>query len=609
MSRKSPAPGSESQRNVGKAILKALSEEEVALLLEELIASIPPKDRETAVNRLPTDTRETLQQLLREWQSPGLKTKAISLAKLSQKWSDLWQKWENIVWSATEEEGKYLEQEEHWEPPYFDDGAFIEDLESLGAQMLPLLPTAYESELTPKAEFAKVLKEMAEEIGNGLPEWIRLVNEGFYLGSSLTSCLLNWEWLKAQEEGLDAFDFTQGIRDWEEEAQEVALEPSAFFNFFAQLEDGELQRIYEGLTENREALSWKSTLKNIHSHWHELYLYCLERYDPERRLLKLRESIPQEWRHGLPVLEDLLGSQAYQESLVVIEETLESKLKSIHYKDSWVPEDSLLITLSRSYYERDDSSPQARLLGYYQRAAEGLAQSERVEALKIQLTAYEHCFNWSTMLEAFRQGSVSVATRRNLWQSWRDYIIGLMEGEYWSWGSSQADSSWWLPWLLDSTQESQREELEFPRRIKQWLGEVQEELSPSRQDFLALRLLTYDLGEIRQENWHQYPNFLAVVLETGRLKTADSESRQSFLKQLAAKDLWKEVMAYWELHLDRWIPKPETAQRSDYRQQAKWVAAWRELSPTAYQNLLAQWRVEHKKRRNLWKALAQMGFS
>ncbi len=117
------------------------------------------------------------------------------------------------------------------------------------------------------------------------------------------------------------------------------------------------------------------------------------------------------------------------------------------------------------------------------------------------------------------------------------------------------------------------------------------------------------MGEIRQENWHQYPNFLAVVLETGRLKTADSESRQSFLKQLAAKDLWKEVMAYWEWHLDHWIPKPETAQRSDYRQQAKWVAAWRELSPTAYQNLLAQWRVEHKKRRNLWKALAQMGFS
>ncbi len=69
-----------------------------------------------------------------------------------------------------------------------------------------------------------------------------------------------------------------------------------------------------------------------------------------------------------------------------------------------------------------------------------------------------------------------------------------MEGEYWSWGESQADSSWWLPWLLDSTQESQREELEFPRRIKQWLGEVQEELSPSRQDFLAKRAVNLRFG-------------------------------------------------------------------------------------------------------------------
>ena len=97
------------------------------------------------------------------------------------------------------------------------------------------------------------------------------------------------------------------------------------------------------------------------------------------------------------------------------------------------------------------------------------------------------------------------------------------------------------------------------------------------------------------------------MLETGRFKTPDSESRQSFLKQLAPKDLWKEVMGYWEWHLDRWIPKPETAQRSDYRQQAKWVAAWRELSPTAYQNLLAQWGVEHKKRRNLKESIGRDG--
>jgi len=117
------------------------------------------------------------------------------------------------------------------------------------------------------------------------------------------------------------------------------------------------------------------------------------------------------------------------------------------------------------------------------------------------------------------------------------------------------------------------------------------------------------LAEIRGENWHRYPNFQAVVLVPSNLKTPDAPSRQSFLQQLAPNDLWNGVMAYWQNHLDRWIPQPETARKSDYTEQAKWVAALCELSPTAYQNLLTQWRVQHKQRRNLWKALEKLGLS
>ena len=609
MSPESPAKSEPPQENAGKAILTALSQHEVALWLDALLASLPPDSLEKALNRLPTDTRQTLQQLLTPSHSSEVKTQPVSLAKLAQTWSDLWRQWDALVFEASEEEGKYIEQEEHWEPPYFDDGAFTEDLETLAQQMLPLLSTAYEHEFSPNTELARVLEEMAEEITDALPDWIQSVNEGFYLGSCLTTCLLKWQWLKAPDEGLDAFGFTQRVREWEERAKQVALEPSAFFNFFAQLADADLEKIYEGLTAHREALLWQTPLKNIHSHWHELYLYCLERYAPERRLSTLRATIPQQWQHGLPVIEDLLAKQAYQESLAVIEETQQSLLKSTHRQGSWSPEVSLLVTVTEGFSEPYSSSPEATLLRYYQQAAQGLHQSERVQALSLQLTAYEHRFNWSVMLAAFRQGSVDQATCRNLYQSWRAYILRLTERGYRSWGESQADSSWWLPWLLDSIRDSHQGTEEFSRRIKQWLADLPGEEKPSRQDFFALRLLTHDLAAIRRENWHQYPNFLAVVLVPASLKTPDTESRQSFLQQLAPQDLGKEVMAYWQSHLDFWIPQPETARRSDYTEQAKWVAAWRELSPTAYQHLLAQWRVQHKQRRNLWKALAQMGLS
>ncbi len=48
------------------------------------------------------------------------------------------------------------------------------------------------------------------------------------------------------------------------------------------------------------------------------------------------------------------------------------------------------------------------------------------------------------------------------------------------------------------------------------------------------------------------------MLNPASLKTPDSESRQSFLQQWAPQDLWQEVMAYWQSHLDSWIPQPET---------------------------------------------------
>ena len=68
-------------------------------------------------------------------------------------------------------------------------------------------------------------------------------------------------------------------------------------------------------------------------------------------------------------------------------------------------------------------------------------------------------------------------------------------------------------------------------------------------------------------------------------------------------------MAYWEGHLEYWIPKPEMASKSDYTEPVKWLAALRELSPTSYQRLLTQWRIKHKQRRNLWKALEKIGLS
>ena len=75
MSPESSAKSKKPQENAGKEILTALSQQEVALWLDALWASLPADSRERALNRMPRDTRETLQQLLRESQDPKVKTK------------------------------------------------------------------------------------------------------------------------------------------------------------------------------------------------------------------------------------------------------------------------------------------------------------------------------------------------------------------------------------------------------------------------------------------------------------------------------------------------------------------------------------------------------
>ena len=324
---------------------------------------------------MPTDTQQTLQQILTPSSPIQVKTEQpTSLAKLEETWSALWGQWNDIVSEATDEEGKYIEQEADWEPPYFNDSAFLEDLEAIAKQMLPLLSTAYESEFSSNVDFAQILTEVAEEIMASLPEWISSFNEGFYLESSLTNCLLRWEWLKDQDEKLDAFDFTQRIREWEEQAQEVQLNESAFFQFFTQLSETALEKVYKGLTAHRQELLWKSDLENIRSHWYEIYLFYLEKYAPENRLDTLRISIPQKWQNGLPAIEDLLTKEAYQEALSVLEESLASLLKSTRQNRSWSPDSSLLITIPNMFYGEDYSENEQTLLLYYQQIATALSK-------------------------------------------------------------------------------------------------------------------------------------------------------------------------------------------------------------------------------------------
>ncbi len=591
--------------SVGDNLIEALTHQEIAKLLDVLLTAVSPTTQNEALDQLPPNTKQTVQQILTPSQTP---TKAVSsTAKLEQTWSDLWREWDAIVLEGSFEDGEYIAQEEHWEPPYFDQYAFINDLEKVAEKMRPLIPKAVEQFFSPSQGFAEAIEEAEDAVNGGLPEWMEL-HEGFYLEEHLTYCVLAWEWHIVQEDEKTSFDFAQKILDWEDILTQTVLDENTFLDFFDQLSKTDQEILYRGFTNHKDEPSWKKRLNNTHSYWHTLYMTCVEQQSPERYLDNLRTTIPQQWQNGLPIIEDFLTKKAYQESLQVVQETMTAMLKSSRNGEGWAPETSLLLPLVNvSYSDTSGLKNHKSLLRFYRKTAVKLNQTQLANTLAIQLTAFNHFFDWEKMLQAFADAAVSEQTRQALFESWRKYIIKTSKPHTWnsfSW-NTQSHDEWWLHWLIESVVDGQKGADWFQQEIKQWLAHL-----PTNQlgdNFAFLRLLTADLAKINNQSKKQYPKFYQVVIRPSELTSPDQNSRRAYLKQVAADDLFEQVMAYWKKNLQNLVPKPELAQKSIYTQQANWMAALRELVPHEYALLLNKWRVDHQRRRNLWKAMAKMG--
>ncbi len=306
-----------------------------------------------------------------------------------------------------------------------------------------------------------------------------------------------------------------------------------------------------------------------------------------------------------------MAKQEYRESIVVIQEILDSLLKHKPDKQAWTPESSLLFVLMGgfSYGNRNRESAKT-LLRYYQQAVRELGEIERVNALEIQCITFEYCYDWSSMFKTLAEIPVSEDTQQALFVSWRDSIIQRgTPYRYSSFGTNdKAVDAWWLDWLLDSITIKEKGHAWFGQQIIEWLTNLPGDRAQLGEEYSVLRLLTKDLTEVKYQGKSPYPKFYGVVILPNQLSTPHDISRRIYLQQYAPPDLWESVMAYWQANLHNYVLKPETSQNFDYSTNAEWMSALKELSPQNYQRLLSQWKVQHQRRRNLWKAMENLGF-
>jgi hypothetical protein len=386
------------------------------------------------------------------------------------------------------------------------------------------------------------------------------------------------------------------------------MDEDTLLDFLFGLPEEDQRSILTGLTDAKETPIWKKVLENTDSPWHMFYMEALNQFAPDRYLDNLRLTIPQRWQNGLPIIADLLAHNNYQGSLDILQETL-SALLSRHRAQGWTPETSLLVTVVGGFYSDEASfDTYQTLLEYFQQTARGLGQTERANTLQIQRVALEHCFDWQKMFQAFADLPLEPATRQALFQSWRSHVIKRATPENGAFGSRPTADTGWLHWLIDSIAEPQKGAPWFQQQIRQWLAHLpRDRQALGAADYDRLQLLTNDLNAIQASQPVAYPIFNQVVLWPSQFSAPDNASRQAYLRQFAPDDLWEQVMGYWKTYLSNFVPDPKSAAKSDYTQHAKWMAALKELNPTAYATLLAQWVNEHNRRTNLWKALDNLG--
>ncbi|MEW6751084.1 MAG: hypothetical protein AB1505_08900 [Candidatus Latescibacterota bacterium] len=596
-------PGSRPPR-VGERILSALTQEESARLLDAVLAALPAEARRRALGRLGRDTGQTVEQIVEASTRTGApaapEAQPVTTARQAQTWSELWSEWHAAVDEAPREQGKYWTQDAHWEPPYFDDAAFVSDVDEIASRMQPLLRTAFEQGFAPDAGFAQALLETEESVRTGLPEWMEIVN-GFGLEPHLTRCVLEWEWLAARAKNLDAFGFARCIREWEERATQTTLDPGAFAGFFAQLAAAEQRAVFQGLDRERDELLWKKHLQNPYSHWHALFLGYTERFAPGQYFVRLRTTIGQRWQNGLPVIEDLLARKDYRECLAVIEQVL----RAMPGREPWTPETSLLFARLGASMPRESLSDHKALLRDYERTARGLGAADLENVLRIQRLALDHGFDWERMLAAFGESVLPASTRQALFQSWRDYIVQQARpgtGYLWGFSAAGTEDTWWLDWLIEAAAGVGAEPTSFGQKLGDWLRGLR--FSGERDANVGyLRLLTTDLAE-QEAGGHRsrYPQFCKIVLTPGLRSTSDQASRRAYLRRLAPSDVWETVMGIWKAQLRGLVPDPGDA-TGGYTRHAEWMVALREIAPHAQAALLDQWRLQYPRRRNLWKAL------
>ena len=175
-------------------------------------------------------------------------------AKCEREWESVWDRWQEVTAELGEEDGKYVDQEHHWEAPYFAGDAFAESLDEVAKDILPLIDRVPWLWMEEKNLFRDALLEIKEGV-DSYPEWM---GEGeCALGPVTTTCFLKWEWCARSTKENGTQEFLERLRGTEDELKAIDFDDGAFVEFFTSLPESVKKEILDAMRKIGTAAHWQ----------------------------------------------------------------------------------------------------------------------------------------------------------------------------------------------------------------------------------------------------------------------------------------------------------------------------------------------------------------
>jgi hypothetical protein len=383
----------------------------------------------------------------------------------------------------------------------------------------------------------------------------------------------------------------------------LEIDKEMIIRFFSALSYDHRKEIYDYLTLNKETSVWSERLSSVRSEWHRIYHAFSEEFNIRTYLDNCRKMLHENWQYGIPLIEDLLKKENDTEAEQICEETLSSYVIQ-RTRKPWRPEDSLLINALMYAYEQPDSDI-IRLLKEWKPLAEKLGMKNRSDALKFQLITYQSPYEWDKIAKVIQQTDMTSIS--DLIAQWQDFILTLSFGRGLRYIGESVQNCW-LKWLTEAGIDASKDTAWFSKKFHSWLTDLCKDPKEFQAEKMPIYLLTCELSEISDLK-KKYPCMTEMVRDGGCKKKELRATLQNWLKRMDVGEHIPLLITCWRENIAKIIPNPADARNSVYDFYALWLGMVNELDPKAYEDILTRWKTEHKRRKNLWKAIEKRGLS